>query len=343
MPALEPSRWYGGGSWQRALLMPVAMIYRRIAERRFRHTTPYRSRLPVICVGNFTAGGTGKTPMSLFVADLVTEAGGSPWFLTRGYGGRLDGQELVDRSRHTAADVGDEPLLLAERAPTVVSRDRALGAEFIERQAPPDAVIVMDDGLQNPSLAKDLTIALVDGRRGVGNCEVIPAGPLRAELGFQLKMTDLIVLTGDWNAFAERQIDAFPESRPIAKLAAAVLPSGDVAWLKGAKVIAFAGIANPQRFFFLVEKLGGDLLETFSFPDHKTLSRADASELLAAAEQANARLVTTEKDYVRLNGLDGARREVKASARVLTIAFSFSDADRAQLLERIKAAMAKAP
>ena len=197
MAQSEPSWWYAGGAtWQRNLLRPVASLYGRIAAARYSATTPERAARPVICVGNFTAGGTGKTPMSLLIADLVEQNGGAPWFLSRGYGGRLDGQERVDPARHTAAEVGDEPLLLAARAPTVTSRDRRLGAEFIARQAPANAVIIMDDGLQNPALAKDLTIAVVDAARGLGNGAVIPAGPLRAPHAFQLARTDLMVFNG---------------------------------------------------------------------------------------------------------------------------------------------------
>lgn len=339
MPVREPSWWYSGASWQRAALRPVAALYRRIAEGRFKAAVPHRSTLPVICVGNFTAGGTGKTPMALAVADLVSEAGGAPWFLSRGYGGRLDGQERVDPGTHTAAEVGDEPLLLANRAPTVISRDRALGAEFIARHAPADAVIIMDDGLQNPSLAKDLTIALVDGGRGIGNGAVIPAGPLRASLPFQLARTDIIVFAGRESGAARRQIEPRTADHAIALLSAEALPRDSTAWLQGRKVVAFAGIANPQRFFSLVGRLGADVVEAIAFADHATLTEADAERLLAAAQRADAALLTTEKDFVRLAGLDGARVRVRESARTLPIALSFGPEDRALLLARIKGVM----
>lgn len=341
MPTREPHWWYSdASSWQRIALAPAAALYGAATELRFKLKRPYRATLPVICVGNFTAGGTGKTPMALALADIVEDAGGSPWFLSRGFGGRLDGQERVDPARHTAAEVGDEPLLLAKRAPTVISRNRALGAEFIARQAPANAVIIMDDGLQNPSLTKDLTIALVDGVRGIGNGAVIPAGPLRARLPFQLRQTDVIVVTGE-DQTATAQLAAYPESESLPRLSAEAGPRGDTDWLKGRAVVAFAGIANPQRFFGLLGRLGANVVKTVEFPDHATLANADAERLLAEARAANAMLVTTEKDHVRLGGLDGARAAVRDAARTLPIALRFSDDAGGMLKARIAAAIEK--
>lgn len=335
MAAREPSWWYRETSWQQHLLAPAAAAYRHIVEGRYRRAAPYRSPLPVVCVGNFTVGGTGKTPTSLLIADLVEEAGGAPWFLSRGYGGRLDGQEQVDPDRHTAAEVGDEPLLLAARAPTVTSRNRALGAEFIARRAPANAVIVMDDGLQNPSLHKDLSIALVDGRRGIGNGRVIPAGPLRAGLGFQLQLADVVLFTGADTAHAEQQLAAFPDSRRVPSLLGAAQAAGDTRWLKGARVAAFAGIANPDRFFALLEDLGAEVVQRTAFADHATLSEAEAQALLDAAAVHGATPITTEKDFVRLAGLDGARARIRAEVRTLPIRFQLKDDGRARMLDLI--------
>lgn len=336
MANAEPSWWYEPGShWQACILAPIATLYGTIAAKRMTSVIPERAARPVICVGNFTAGGTGKTPMSLLIADLVEEHGGTPWFLSRGYGGRLDGQERVDPTRHTAAEVGDEPLLLAARAPTIISRDRRLGAEFIARQAPPNAVIIMDDGLQNPALAKDLTIALVDRARGLGNGRVIPAGPLRAPLNVQLARTDLIVINGASGDTAANDIAGAPGAAKIPKLAATPTPSDATTWLSGARVIAFAGIANPDRFFAMLERGGATIIARTSFADHATLSNGDAGALLKQADAERATLVTTEKDYVRLHGLNGARAILLERAKPVAMKLEMPSANRALLSERI--------
>jgi tetraacyldisaccharide 4'-kinase len=342
VPNREPPWWYADGPhWQAKVLRPLAFIYGTIARRRYERTAPYHSRLPVICIGNFTAGGTGKTPTSLLVADLVEAAGGVPWFLSRGYGGRLDGQERVDPARHTAAEVGDEPLLLAARAPTVISRDRRLGAEFIARQAPSNAVIIMDDGLQNATLQKDLTIAIVDAARGFGNGSVIPAGPLRAPLEFQMSLADVIVVNGSDGDKARRQLADMASSTAIPQLAAEAVPRGDTTWLQGAKIVAFAGIANPERFFRLLDSLSAGVIERVTFNDHETLSNVDAEKLIALAERTGAKLVTTEKDFVRLNGLDGARTQLRSCSKMLPITLTMPGKDREFLLARIAEAISQ--
>jgi tetraacyldisaccharide 4'-kinase len=343
MSGREPSWWYSDTlGWQTRALAPVAAAYAAVTRRRVYNATPFRARVPVICVGNFTAGGTGKTPTALLVADIVEGLGFSPWFLSRGYGGRLDGQEQVDPQLHTAAEVGDEPLLLAARAPTVTSRNRALGAEFIARRAPANAVIIMDDGLQNPSLSKALSIAVVDGARGIGNGRVIPAGPLRGPIDFQIARTDLILFNGRETTRARADIVNMADDHLVPMIAAHPVPKGDVQWLRNSKVVAFAGIANPSRFFALVESLGATIVERFEFGDHETLSAAHASRLLDAANVHAARLVTTEKDFVRLTGLDGARAEVLAKVTPIAITLSMGDDDRALLTEAIEKALSRA-
>lgn len=273
--------------------------------------------------------------MSLLVADIVETSGGVPWFLSRGYGGRLDGQERVDPARHTAAEVGDEPLLLAARAPTVISRNRQLGAEFIARQAPANAVIIMDDGLQNPALTKDLTIVVVDAARGFGNGAVIPAGPLRAPLAFQLRLADMIVVNGASGGRARRQLTGAPGASGNPQLSAHPVPRGDTSWLKAAKVVAYAGIANPERFFALLETLGAVVAERVAFGDHQSMSNEEAEQLLALAGKHDAQLVTTEKDFVRLGGLDRARTELRAKSKALPIALQMPDKDCAALAARV--------
>ncbi len=199
----EPGWWYGTGADERPgltahvrtpVLRALSRLYGRIVEQRFHRRQPYRSRYPVICVGNFVAGGTGKTPLALLIARLIIAQGGNPVFLTRGYGGRERGPVWVSEGANAAWRFGDEPLLLARVAPTLVARDRKAGVHMIEDSGRDVAAVIMDDGLQNPALVKDLSIAVIDGVRGLGNGEVIPAGPLRAPMAFQLGLVDAIAV-----------------------------------------------------------------------------------------------------------------------------------------------------
>jgi len=196
------------------LLQPVAALYGWAATALYWRATPYRSRLPVICVGNFTVGGTGKTPLVLYLCERLKAAGHEPVAFTRGYGGRLSGPYWVNAKSDVARDVGDEALLLAKAVPTLVARDRRAGAQAIETGPHSVTVIVMDDGLQNPGLAKDLALAVVDGSVGLGNGRVMPAGPLRAPLAFQLELTDAIVVN-ERNAGEGGRIGCILEMAPV--------------------------------------------------------------------------------------------------------------------------------
>lgn len=321
------------------LLRPAGWALGQIAERRWRHAKPYTSSLPVICVGNFTAGGTGKTPLALELARILKAHGERPVFLTRGYGGRLAGPHRIDVSRDDATAVGDEALLLAAVAPVFLSRHRAAGARAIEAAVASGdlvaSVILMDDGLQNPGLAKTLTLAVVDGRRGVGNGLVIPAGPLRAALGFQLKLADAIIFNGP---SAGHILQPFAG----AVLQVVVAPTGDTAWLTARPIVAFAGIGNPARFFDLLEVLGAKLAARLPFADHKMLSEADATTILDTAQRTGAAIVTTQKDIARLGGASGAaRQKLLREARTLPIRLVFAGGDEARLTKLLDAALAR--
>ncbi|MCU0955733.1 MAG: tetraacyldisaccharide 4'-kinase, partial [Hyphomicrobium sp.] len=197
MPHREPSWWYAASPSPAArLLVPVSKVYGFLSARRMGRAPEHVCTVPIICIGNFTAGGTGKTPLSLWIARHLQAHGHNPVFLTRGYGSAAREPTVVDPQRHTAADVGDEALLLARVAAVMVSGNRRAGAKAIEKKGLGADVILMDDGLQNPSLAKDMTISVVDGERQFGNGHIIPAGPLRGPLDFQLTKTDLIVVNG---------------------------------------------------------------------------------------------------------------------------------------------------
>jgi tetraacyldisaccharide 4'-kinase len=342
VPISEPSWWYGPGSgWQTALLSPIGTLVGRIASRRIQSANPYRSALPVICAGNFTAGGSGKTPLSLFIAKLVAEEDREPWFLSRGYGGRLEGPVRVTAARHTARDVGDEPLLLARSAPTVVSRDRRKGAEAIEGMAAKRAVIIMDDGLQNPALAKDLVIALVDAKRGFGNGLVIPAGPLRAPLDVQTALANLIVLTGGDAAGDRSVVDQLKAMSRAPIISAQTRADDNGAKFRGRRVIAFAGIANPDRFFATLASLGADIIARRAFADHHMFSEAEARDLMEAAERGGAVLVTTEKDIARLSGAAGARATLKERAETVAIRTSLEGEDLDVMRRLIRDAIAR--
>jgi tetraacyldisaccharide 4'-kinase len=336
----EPSWWYGGSDdiRQRALA-PLGWLYGWIAERRYRRRQPYRSRLPVICVGNLTAGGTGKTPLSIFIARLLIANGERPVFLTRGYGGRTAGPAWVDEAPGAARLYGDEPLLLASVAPTLVARDRRAGIMAIEQGSGEPTVVVMDDGLQNPAVAKDLAIALVDGKRGIGNGEVIPAGPLRAPLDFQITLTDAVVVRDPPPADAGRNVHGvLRRGFPGPVLAARVVARGDASWIAARKLVAYAGIADPQRFYATLEKLGGDVVERVSFPDHHAFTGADADRLIATAQARRAMLVTTEKDFVRLIGEETLAGLMQAT-RTLPVEMTFEERDLIRLKSLIEAAL----
>jgi tetraacyldisaccharide 4'-kinase len=343
----EPTWWYSAGpSLAAAALMPLAALYGWAARSRFARARPHRSRLPVVCVGNLTAGGTGKTPLTLYLCERLKAQGLKPAVLTRGYGGAEAGPHWV-ADGDSADVVGDEALLLARAAPTMVARDRAAGAKAIERAVETGAaeadVIVMDDGLQNPQLAKDLTLAVVDGRRGLGNGRVMPAGPLRAPLGFQLGLVDALIVNAPAGSADSKPGDAVADglrrdfAGPILRCATAV--AGDAAWLKGRRVVAWAGIGAPQRFFSLLRTLGAEVVETVGFGDHERLAEADARRLLALAAQHGATLVSTTKDLARLTGAAGALADLAAATRVLPIALHFAAPDAERLAGLVGAAI----
>jgi tetraacyldisaccharide 4'-kinase len=294
--------------------------------------------LPVICVGNFTAGGTGKTPLAIYLFRCLAGADQRPVLLARGYGGRLPGPHWVKAEADVARDVGDEPLLLARVGPTHVARNRAAGARAIEASDYPATVIVMDDGLQNPVLAKDFSVAVVDGTRGLGNGLVMPAGPLRAPLDFQLEVTDAIIVNeaagaaGDVAEWLRRRFRG-----PVLR-AQVVAETPD--WLSASRLVAWAGIGAPQRFFALLERHGAQLAQCVAYRDHQRLTQADARWLRELARRHSARLVTTEKDAARLRGEEGALAELAAASKVLRVKLELIEPDGERMLSLLEAALA---
>jgi tetraacyldisaccharide 4'-kinase len=320
MTIREPGFWWRPGTG--GLLTPLSALYGTVAALRMK-MPGQRAALPVICLGNLTVGGAGKTPAALAVAYLLLAARERPFFLTRGYGGRLAGPLRVNPAHHGAADVGDEPLLLARLAPTIVARDRPAGANFA--QSAGASVIVMDDGLQNPSLAKDLAIVLLDGRRGIGNGHIVPAGPLRAPLGVQLGRAQALVVVGAADG-AAAVIDRAMR-RGIALFHARLEPDpGVVAAIGGRKVLAFAGIGDPEKLFLTLTEAGIEVAERVSFADHHRYSVAEAQDLIARARRSNLMLLTTEKDFARLSG-DPQLAELAARSIALPVRLTIAELD----------------
>ncbi|MCA1376941.1 MULTISPECIES: tetraacyldisaccharide 4'-kinase [unclassified Bradyrhizobium] len=297
----EPAFWYRPRSLQSYALWPLGALYGAITARRMLRQG-VDAGIPVICVGNYHVGGAGKTPTVLVLTKLLRELGETPVVLSRGYGGRLKGPVMVDRERHDAADVGDEPMMMARDVPVVVARDRLDGVALAKSQGA--TVILMDDGFQNPRLFKDASLIVIDGERGLGNGAVFPAGPLRAPLAVQLARTDALVLIGDGNAANDVAAEIAKRNKP--ELRARLMPdAASLAQLLGKRVFAFAGIGDPERFFRTLRASGIDVVRTRAFADHHMFSEGEIAALAAEAQREQLTLVTTEKDLARLRGRAG--------------------------------------
>jgi tetraacyldisaccharide 4'-kinase len=286
-----PDFWHADGMLPR-LLSPLSALYAWGGAQKLASAAPVRAKMPVVCVGNIVAGGAGKTPVVAALVERLKVRGRHPHILTRGYGGTEAGPRAVDPTRHDATRVGDEALLLSAVAPTWVARWRPDGAAAAADMGAD--VLVMDDGFQNGTLVKDLSLVVVDGGYGFGNCRVIPAGPCREPIATGLARADAVVMIGDDRTGAAALVGDIPLLR------ARLVPGPEAALLQGRKLIAFAGIGRPDKFFDTVEECGGRIEAAHSFPDHHPYSRADIEELLAAARAANALPVTTAKDAVRV-------------------------------------------
>jgi len=273
------------------LLAPVGMAIDAAGRMRRALARPYRAPVPVICVGNLVVGGAGKTPVVLGLAALLRQRGAAPAIVMRGYGGRLAGPVRVDPAVHDADAVGDEALLAAARAPSWVARDRAAGVR--EAAASGATTILLDDGFQNPSVAKDLSLVVVDARYGFGNGRLLPAGPLRERIAAGLGRADAVVLLDG---------DGEPRGlggckRPILE---AILAPVDGKRFTGKPVVAFAGIGRPEKFFTTLRRLDAHLVFERGFPDHHPFREVEIATLRQTASHNGAALVTTAKDWVRL-------------------------------------------
>jgi tetraacyldisaccharide 4'-kinase len=313
-----PGFWWRPPSLAAALLSPAGWLYGAVTASRMARPGS-RAQRPVVCVGNFVAGGAGKTPTALAIADRLAATGRSPVFLSRGYGGRLAGPVHVDPACHGAADCGDEPLLLARAAPAVVAADRLAGARLA---AGLGDVIVMDDGLQNPALAKDLRLAVVDGESGVGNGFCVPAGPLRAPLDAQLAHVDSVIVIGPGTAGDAVVEAAGRRAVPVLRAVLEAAPEA-AARLTGRDVLGFAGIGRPEKVWRSLAAAGARVAETRAFADHHAYAAGEIDAVLRDARARGLLPVTTEKDFVRLAGVVPA--ETLAEIAVLPVRLAFSD------------------
>lgn len=323
----EPAFWWRKAGLRTALLAPLAACYGAIAARRMARMGQLAG-LPVLCVGNFTLGGAGKTPTVLTIARMLTEAGEQVFCLSRGYGGSNPGPKRVDAHADHAAEVGDEALLLARAAPTIVARDRVAGAAWAKAQGA--SVVIMDDGLQNGSIVKDFTIAVVDGRRGIGNAHVFPAGPLRAPLETQLALSDALLVVDGGDGAAD--VVAAARARGLPVLHGRLKPDAATgAELKGRRVLAFAGIGDPEKFFASAHEAGIDVAERWAFPDHHRFSAEEAARLIMDAEHDGLALLTTEKDRARMAG-DPLTEALAARVHVLPVTLVVDEAEELRRL-----------
>ena len=285
---MKTPKYWQSNSFISKILHPFGMLYGFLTQLRLKIKSSHKVSVPVICVGNITAGGTGKTPVSISIAKLLATEMYHPFFVSRGYGGKLQ-DVIVNNKKHTAQDVGDEPLLLSKQAPVGVNANRYEAAKTAVEQGAD--VIVMDDGFQNPSLHKDLSFLVFDGNYGIGNGKIIPAGPLRETLEDGIKRADAVIIMGkDKHELAKRC--GLPVFFGHTEAVQTTINDQDV--------VAFAGIGHPQKFYHTLKQQGFNVVKTIDFPDHHFYTRDELENIINEAQKLNAQIYTTSKDFVKI-------------------------------------------
>lgn len=315
-----PPFWWKRPGPLSILLYPIGFVWGRAAALRMSLPPDASVSVPVLCIGNFIAGGAGKTPTAIAFGKSAAARDIPFGFLSRGYGGQYKGPMLVDPKKHNASEVGDEPLLLAKHGKTVIAADRYAGASMLVAEG--CKLIIMDDGFQNPAIAKDFSLVVVDAKRGIGNGFSIPAGPMRAPLSAQLVHADAVLIIGD--AAAGDQMIRQVARRGKLLHTARIVPEQIDIWRDKA-CLAFAGIADPDKLFISLENAGAVVEVKRSFPDHHVYTDEEAADLLLEAQSRKLQLVTTSKDMARLSGLGKPQEKLASKTAVLDVKMEFED------------------
>ena len=313
-----PPFWWKTPSWQAWLLSPLSYLYGRVAGKRMEFNASAAIEAPVICIGNFVVGGAGKTPTVELLSRHTRARGLRPGVLTRGYGGAITSPTVVRRNRHNALDVGDEALLHAKHAITVVSADRPAGAELLLKQG--CELILMDDGFQNPSLEKDFNLVVVDAKRGLGNGFAVPAGPVRVPFARQLLHADMVLVIGEGARGDAVVRKCAKAGKPV--LHASVHPKTS---LKPKPYFAYAGIADVTKFTDSLEKAGADIRGSEAFGDHHFFTPEECEELILTAKDKDATLITTTKDAERLRAIGKAQEKLLVASEIFEIVLKVDD------------------
>lgn len=322
MASEAPPFWWDKPNWRAYGLAPLSWIYGAVAGRRLLKAEPPKVPAPVLCIGNFTVGGAGKTPTAIAFAKTAKERGLHPGIVSRGYGGNYKGLHIVDPSADSARHVGDEPLLLARHAPVALCPDRLKSALELHQRG--CDFIIMDDGFQSARLHTDFSLLVVDSTRGIGNGKVIPAGPLRAPLTDQMRKTDAVLRIGKG---AEADFVVRQASRAGRAVYEAQLQPSSSADVAGNRWLAFAGIGNPSKFFASVQQAGGEVAEGKTFPDHYSYQPDDIAKLIETAEKLGVGLITTAKDHVRLVTMSDVPNAFIRNLAVLDVDLAFERKD----------------